>query len=348
MSLPRVAVIPERYGEVLSPCGSIRMHAPFDALRRAGRADVRFLLPAEVEAFAPQVVAWHRVALRDVATTAAVVDAARRVGSRIVFDLDDHLLGMDAHPEREAYAPMVAAVRAALNAADGVWCSTEHLATLVAPSTRGRVTVMPNALDPQIWELESRPLPCLSPRGAPLRILYMGTRTHDEDYAFLAGVMAQLEARSPGAYQLHRIGVRAQDGDAAPWLHVHPIAGHVGASYPAFVHWLVRQPAFDIGVAPLMDTAFNAGKSPIKVLDYAALGIAAMASRVPAYAALEDSEACLLVENTELAWIEALELLSEDRARLPVLRDAARRLVVPAVFERECARRLEEIARLIG
>ena len=340
--VPRISVIPERYGDILSPCASIRLHAPFDAMRRAGVAEVRFQIPDEVEAFAPDVIVWHRVAIRETRAIEAIAKLARRIGATLVYDLDDHLLGMEDHPEKSVYMPMVAAVRASLVAADHVWCSTGRLASLVADETGAAIATMPNILDPDVWELH-RPRPA-RPDGSSLRLLYMGTRTHDEDFAFIAKVMQQLHRRQPGMVELHMIGVRSDDAHSAPWLRVHPIPGYIGASYPAFVHWLVRQPAFDVGVAPLVETAFNAGKSPIKVLDYAALGIPALASRVPAYAqSLRDGVECLLADNQVDAWERALLTLGSEAGLRASLLTAARALVAPEVFEAGWQRRLADV-----
>lgn len=340
--MPRIAVVPERYGDIFSPCASIRLHAPFEAMRGAGVADVRFLIPDEIEAFAPDVVVWHRVAIRETKTIDALAKLARRTGARLVYDLDDHLLGMEDHPEKTVYMPMVAAVRASLAAADRVWCSTGRLASLVEGETAAAIEVMPNVLDPEVWELHQPRT--ARPDDPSLRVLYMGTRTHNEDFEFLAKVMERLHRRQPGMAQLHMIGVRTDDAQTAPWLRVHAIPGYVGASYPAFVHWLVRQPAFDLGVAPLVETAFNSGKSPIKVLDYAALGIPALASRVPAYAgSLRDGIDCALADNQVDAWEQALLALAGDPRLRGSLLSAASSLVAPDVFEAGWRRRLDDL-----
>lgn len=343
----RIAVLPERYGHVLSPCASIRLHAPLEALGRAGLATVRFLIEPEVEAFRPDVIVWHRVGIRDAGGIDRLRDVARLTGARMVYDLDDHLLGMDQHPEREAYQPMVAAVRASVQAADRVWCSTPVLASLVQPTAPMPVAVMPNVLDPDHWELEERPLPVLAPMPGPLRLLYMGTRTHEEDFALIATVMDRLEMQAPGAFELHLIGVRGNDEGAAPWLRVRGIPGHVGASYPAFVHWLVRQTGFDLGIAPLVDNAFNAGKSPIKVLDYAALGIPAVASRVPAYSELRSGVDCFHADNTVEDWCQTLLALASDPDALHRVREGARARVTRDVFEAGCRRRLDDLSAVV-
>ncbi|TZF91222.1 glycosyltransferase family 4 protein [Cognatilysobacter lacus] len=346
-SVPRVAVIPERYGNVFSPCASIRLHSFFDRMRRAGEANVRFLIPSEVEAWRPDVIVWQRVSLADVDKVGRMCEIAARLGARTIYDLDDNLLDMDEHRERDAYVDMVAAVRESVRCADEVWCSTPNLARRVAREGRGRITVMPNALDPELWELDrSR---ASSTGSNALRLLYMGTRTHDDDYAFLSKVMDTLHRASPGAFELHLVGVRTDDSVSPPWLRVHSPPWFVGASYPAFVHWLIGQEGFDLGVAPLMSGEFNDCKSPIKVLDYAAIGLATVASAVPAYThSLRSDVNCFHAPNQVDAWVASLAAL----VARPVLVEAVRRnsadLCGSAVFDAAVKARATRVCQLAG
>ena len=209
--VPRVAVIPERYGSVFSPCASIRLHTFFDRMRRVGDASVRFLIPSEVEAFRPDVIVWQRVSLPDVEKVRRMHSIAQRVGARTIYDLDDNLLDMDQHRERDAYIDMMAAVRESIACADEVWCSTPNLARRVAREGRGRIEVMPNALDPELWQLHRPPLNDTS-HAPGLRLLYMGTRTHDDDYAFVASVMDTLHRELPGSVELW---VKREDAERA-------------------------------------------------------------------------------------------------------------------------------------
>ena len=85
------------------------------------------------------------------------------------------------------------------------------------------------------------------------------------------------------------------------------------ASYPGFVNWITQQPAWDIGLAPLADTAFNRCKSAIKTLDYAALGMAVVASDVDVYrGSLADGHGGLLAANDPGAWFVTLSRLVRD------------------------------------
>ena len=70
---------------------------------------------------------------------------------------------------------------------------------------------------------------------------------------------------------------------------------------------------WDIGLAPLADTAFNRCKSAIKTLDYAALGLAVVASDVAAYrGSLADGPGGMLAANRPDAWFAALSRLVRD------------------------------------
>jgi len=86
------------------------------------------------------------------------------------------------------------------------------------------------------------------------------------------------------------------------------------------VRWLRAQGPFDLGLAPLADTAFNACKSDIKALDYAALAILPLLSDGPAYRADP-----LLARHALFAgpdgWLDAVRGVLDDRE------EAARRAI---------------------
>ncbi len=343
---PRVAVLLEHYGRTISPCASIRLHGYLEYLSSRGSIQCRSLLLEELADYQPEVIVWHRTSVptaRDVEALAAI---ANLLGARLIYDIDDNLLEMDDHGEGQAYRAMRSAVVRSLQVADDVWCSTAGLAERLAPHVRGALSVHPNALDPRIW---ARP-PLLADeresRGV-FRLLYMGTRTHDEDLAFLCQVMASLELLEPGQFRLTLVGVCQSPPANAPWLDLHgpPIA--IGASYPAFVHWLQQQHGFDLGVAPLISSVFNDCKSSIKVMDYAAVGLPALASRMPAYTqSLKTDVDCFHADNEVPAWVDALRTISSDRSRLKRVAAAARASVAPQVFANAAQLRLDRILAL--
>ena len=66
---------------------------------------------------------------------------------------------------------------------------------------------------------------------------------------------------------------------------------------------------FDIGIAPLEDTTFNAGKSCVKYYEYASVGTAVLASDVLPYS----KEVGYLTKNTYKDWYKKLEKLIVDK-----------------------------------
>lgn len=346
---PRVAVLLEHYGRTMSPCASIRLHGYLDYLRGSGDIHFRSLLIEELQDYRPDIVIWHRTSVPTVREVDALAAIADYIGARLVYDLDDNLLDMDDHGEGSAYRDLRSAVTRSLQVADMVWCSTTALAQRVSKVAGGAVSVLPNTLDPIVW---SRMVPpALTGGGANpvFRLLYMGTRTHDHDFAFLCRVMASLDALLPGRFRLTLVGICQTPPADAPWLDLHGPPAEVGSSYPAFVHWLQQQHGFDLGVAPLVSNIFNDCKSPIKVMDYAAIGLPALASRMPAYSEYLRSDVdCFLADNEVSAWVDALMAISRDRSRLVRVAEAARASIAPEVFVNAAQLRLGSIGNVIS
>jgi glycosyltransferase involved in cell wall biosynthesis len=72
--------------------------------------------------------------------------------------------------------------------------------------------------------------------------------------------------------------------------------------------------AFDIGIAPIVDHAFNRSRSNIKVKEYAAAGLPWLASPIGPYGDLGEKQGGRLVPDDR--WYEALdELVRNDRMR---------------------------------
>lgn len=343
----RVAVIPERYGRVFSPCASIRLQSFFDVMQRDDRLEMRYVLPSELGRFNPDLIVWHRVSMSDPCDLETISRVAAISGAKLVYDLDDNLLDLEGHGERGSYDAMRGSVRASLAIADEVWASTPMLSERVARESRASVQVLPNALDPNLWGLPREHVRAVRSERTPLRVLYMGTRTHDADFILLRDALDLVHREQPGSFQMSMIGVRSAASDLPPWLRSLDPPAHVGASYPAFVAWFSHLTGFDLGVAPLLSSGFNDCKSPIKVLDYAAIGLPTLASKVPAYAdALLDGVNCHLVENNVEAWASAVRTLSHHRDRLTAVIPGAAALVEAEVFAQAVQARLRRLLAL--
>lgn len=71
-----------------------------------------------------------------------------------------------------------------------------------------------------------------------LRLLYMSTRSHDDDDRFMECVRDCLRALYPGSVELYFVGVWGRLTLQPPRLRVWDPLAHLGASYPALVHRL--------------------------------------------------------------------------------------------------------------
>ncbi|WP_228064351.1 glycosyltransferase [Novilysobacter avium] len=253
----------------------------------------------------------QRVAVEDIDDAVTLVERVRTLGCRLFVDNDDAFGALDkTHPEHEFYRERDAVLRYLMGQADQVWFSTEHLHSLYRDDARNGI-VLPNNLDPRLWRDYRKPR--WSRSGGPLQLLYMGTATHDADFAAILPALDALAELRPDSFQLTNIAA-VRSPPQRSWLKNLPPPRNA-LSYPHFVRWLVAQGPFDVGLAPLADTGFNASKSDIKILDYCALGLISLVSDVPCYQHQREQQPfALRVANNPQAWLASLCDVMDDSA----------------------------------
>ncbi len=292
-----VVLVPERLDiGVLSPCAYIRMLLPL-AHPAAGR-DIEVTLATAEQALSLQgdLIVSHRYAVPDRTAAAALLAHAARTRAPFVFDLDDNLVELPPdHPEAERLGPRAETVATLLAGADRVHVSTPLLAERLAPFVRGgigHIQLIPNGLDERLWSApeglgtaQAETLAAAGVAAEPVRILYMGTATHGADLDLVLPALARLHETFGERIAIEIVGI-VGPRDVPPFIRRVEVPARAGLSYPAFVAWLTerqrRQP-WSIGIAPLADTPFNRCKSAVKMLDYAALGLATVVSDMAAY-----------------------------------------------------------------
>ncbi|MSP02010.1 MAG: glycosyltransferase [Acetobacteraceae bacterium] len=308
-----VVIIPETLdGGHFSPCAHIRLLRPLDHLAAGKSLDTTLADATEALHYRADVIATQRHAVPALAAAEALAAHARRTGATLLYDLDDDLLTVPPdHPEAAGLIPKAAVVERMIRLADVVRTSTAALAARIAPLAR-RVMVVSNALDERIW--------CTGPRRSgnpyrPVRILCMGTATHDGDFALILPALTEAHRMFDDRFQFDLIGVVA-DLALPAWIGRLAPRPHAMRSYAGFVHWVTSAGEWDVGLAPLADTPFNDSKSAIKTLDYAALGLATLASDVTPYrGSVADGPGGWLVPNDTDSWYAALSLMIRDPDR---------------------------------
>ncbi len=249
-----------------------------------------------------------------------VLSRCRQRGVPVVYELDDNLLDLHRDEPWETHPgdSLRAVVAFLARQADGMIVSTPALSERMARFRRG-VLVVPNALDERLFG--SAPDPFVS-RSPTVTIGYMGTLTHEADLRMVLAPLRALLRRHAGRVRLELVGGAAERRVASlfeglPFRRRDPGQEDL---YPRFVPWMRQQLRWDVAIAPLGDDAFTRGKSDLKYLDYAALGIPGVFSDVRPYReTVRHRETGLLAANEPEAWAEALEEIVSDgslRARL--------------------------------
>lgn len=243
----------------------------------------------------------QRTAIVDVNDAARLVEYVQKHKIKLFVDTDDAFGELDVnHPQYALQKERVDALNHVIEYADQVWFSTEPLKKLYKVKDS---KVIRNTLDLKIWDRLRTGVIEVPKMNEPLRMVYMGTVTHDKDFEIVIPALERLHAKYPGKFKLYVIGI-ARRLEEYPWMEqLKPDS----ALYPDFVHWFNGLPQFDIGLSPLEDSTFNRNKSDIKCLDYLACGIHPVVSDVEAYKNPELTGLITRVKDSEYAWYDALE-----------------------------------------
>jgi hypothetical protein len=288
--------VPERLDTAaLSPSAYIRMLLPLTH-PAAGR-DLQVTLASAEEALwlHADVLMTQRYGVPDEAAATALLTHAECIKAPFVYDLDDSLADLPiGHPDSARLMPKIGVVIALLAGAHRVHVTTSHLASRIIQFTaRGSasVKVIPNGLDERIWPhltlttTRATFLKTTTVTPPVCRILYMGSSTHSADLDLVMPVLKRLHETFTTRIAIDIVGIQSASNLPAFLTRIE-VPHRAAASYPAFVSWLTdRQHTlpWSIGIAPLEDTLFNRCKSPLKLLDYAALGLPVVASNMSVY-----------------------------------------------------------------
>lgn len=319
---PRIALLLQTGKRGPTSSGFIRLIAPLTTDLVSSRVRIELLddiRDPRLAGCAACIV--QRVAVPTLAQAQELTATLRQHDIPLYVDTDDAFGELpDTHPEQQLYRTKDDALRFLMTEARQVWFATAPLMSMYPPCCG---TVVPNALDPRIWRNYREPARKPPAAGKPLRLIYMGTPTHDEDFSIVLAALDRLWARRPGSFRLTLVRA-VRRPPARPWLK-RLTPPEEARSYPRFARWLREQGPFDIGLAPLVDNRFNAAKSDIKVLDYCALGLVSVVSDVQAYRdTAPGADFIIRCSNEPAAWMAALERLIDNLDTLPSLADDAR------------------------
>jgi len=268
----------------------------------------------------------------------AWLERSRARFGQIVYLIDDDLAAAAADPTLPAAYRARMALAAGresrlLAVADAVVASSDALAARF-DGVHGAVSVM---TPPLIAPLPERAHFDVAPSvRQPWRIGFHGTRAHLADLVRIAPALAAVQRGRDDTELELMLGAHVPE----------MLAGLPRLRTPAPLPWdqfraYQASRRVHIGLAPLLDTPFNRGKSFIKFLDIAAMGgVGVYSRRAPYTGIVEHGVNGLLASDDPDEWYDCLQRLldrpDEAAQMAAAAADKARALVlrrVPAVFD---------------
>ncbi len=253
----------------------------------------------------------------------------RRFSRRLIYDFDDAVIFRDSNAagfysraRRLRFRRLVAGV-------DLVLAGNEYLRNQ-AVSAGGRTLVFPTVVDTGV--ILPRP-----PEGEDKVIGWMGTASN---FVYLSTLVAPLRTLLAARPDL----VFRVVSDRCPDLAVLPVD---------YRRWNEPEEAaelsgFTVGVMPLLDDPWTRGKCALKLLQYGAAGLPAVASPVGAnLSVIRDGETGYFARGPE-QWRTRLEELLDSPGKRERMGRAARRLVEDNYSLAAAVPRLAEILRRVS
>lgn len=223
-------------------------------------------------------------------------------GAKLVIDLDDDPITMNKeHPEFEKLEAKKDMRVKMLKVADHIVCSTEEIAQVVRP-INPYVTVIPNAIDPEIWKVKRT-----KRTDGKIRIGWMASGSHLVEFPFILPVLKEITEKYPQV-EVHFAGIVMEKIEGDQTFH------HIGTkNYADFPQWYADLD-IDIAIAPLIDSQFNRCKSNIKWMEAAMLEIPCVCSPTVYESSIEQGKTGYIAKTRgqfvkHLSWlIESEEL----------------------------------------
>lgn len=231
--------------------------------------------------------------------------------SQVVYFMDDDLLdpsALTALPKgyrTKIIRRSAAQHRWITSYCDSIWVSTAYLARKYAH------------LNPDV--VPAKPTPQLLAVKQPVKIAYHGSSSHQAEKYWLrevvAGVLAQCPQASFEIFGEHEVYKLYRDLPRVTVLH--PMSWQNYLDY-------TQHHRIDIGLAPLLESAFNRARGPVKFYDFIRMGAVGVYSNCAPYSDfIEQNINGVLLSNDPQKWIEAISLLvNSEQKRLTLANNA--------------------------
>ncbi len=318
-----------------------RIRNPSEALTRRGHAVRQVAIGSEFkEEFLqwPDVVVFGRAYPNEYDPIRWMREFKKR-GAKVVYDMDDDFweIAKD-NPSKIVGSALKDQYEGMSKEADAICTPSTVLAKKFKKFFKKPVFITPNGVDLASIEHNGMTNPCSyleRPHNPdkPLTIGYTGAASHWKDLQLIGDVLGELAKKHE--FQFHIYGLTGEPLEAAMYHYQKTLSmnfmpekneyyrsalgfyaqlkdlhlKHIPFMPPELHPTVLSAADFDIGLCPLEDTTFNAGKSCIKFYEYAAVGTVTVASDVMPYS----DEVGYLAKNTKKDWYNKIEKLIVDK-----------------------------------
>lgn len=244
---------------------------------------------------------WVLKQMADLEAWLLILTNAKFTGSKIVLDLDDDPFSVDPkHPEYEYHKKHEDMMRMEIGTAHEVIVSTEPLKKVVE-KINPNVTVIPNAIDPAIWDFQKK-----THKSGRIRLGWIGSGSHLADRSVVQDAMSVIMKKYPQV-DFYHAGMCIVDGKEKREFSFAGTKGY--EEFPEFLNNL----KLDIAIAPIKNTRFNRSKSNIKWLEHGMLKTPMVLSDVTPYSSSVTHGVDGFLAKTTNDWVKYLSMLIESK-----------------------------------
>lgn len=307
-------------------CGFFRCKQPADFLKRAGLVDAEYVLRTPTK---EQILNSDLVVLQDTGSVDSSNLAKFMRDNKIPYmtEYDDFVFHLSPHNEGGymAWNPSTLFLHRSIETtkqAMGVTVSTPQMAREFFPYNLN-VFVIPNFLNKEKWDN-----PSVKRNDDKIRIGWCGGNAHADDLKMISKILNRIIKEYKGKVIFETIGMTRKE---FAWVfpmaptdpnmlcpscgyegELHHFPGEALEDYPT----VLCSKGWDIAVAPVINNAFGNCKSDLKVKEYAAAGIATIASRVMPYIEAKENGAEIILATTYEEWYNSIkELIDNEEKR---------------------------------
>jgi glycosyltransferase involved in cell wall biosynthesis len=257
------------------------------------------------------VLFYNRVSMFD----NSLEETKKRLGCKIVVDMDDSWKLPSNHLNYYDYQHMNAQIENNLRVADLVTCTNERLANEIRPYN-SNVQIIPNAIPYGYHQFTDDKI-----EDERLRIFWCGGITHEGDLELLKNPFRKLLIHKDKIKMV--LGGYTATDELSKWLWDKMLSYFTNSMKLEFRALAGTSPNLymdmyknaDIMVVPLLQSDWSACKSNLKLLEAATKGIPVICSKVEPYAS--DTDAPVLWVEKQSDWFKHLNfLINNKNARL--------------------------------